>query len=46
MKQIIQNLKSGDTILEEVPSPTIKNGYILVKTSRTLVSLGNRKNAC
>jgi predicted dehydrogenase/threonine dehydrogenase-like Zn-dependent dehydrogenase len=43
MKQIIQDLKSGDTILEEVPVPQVKSGYVLIKTHRTLVSLGTEK---
>ena len=44
MKQIIQDLKKGDTILEEVPVPQVKTGFVLIKTTKTLVSLGNRKN--
>jgi len=40
MKQIIQDIKSGATILEEVPVPQVKNGYVLIQTTRTLVSLG------
>ncbi len=43
MKQIIQDLKKGDTILEEVPTPNLKPGCILIKTSRTLVSLGTER---
>jgi len=43
MKQIIQDLKSGDTILEEVPVPQIRRGHVLIKTHRTLVSLGTEK---
>lgn len=43
MKQIIQNLKSGETILEEVPVPQVKSGYVLVKTTRSLVSLGTER---
>ncbi len=43
MKQIIQNLKSGETILEEVPVPQVKGGYVLIKTTRTLVSLGTER---
>ncbi|WP_136799811.1 bi-domain-containing oxidoreductase [Desulfosediminicola ganghwensis] len=43
MKQIIQNLKSGDTILEEVPAPAIRAGYVLIQTTRSLVSLGTEK---
>ncbi len=36
-------MKSGDTLLEEVPVPQVKAGYVLVKTSRTLVSLGTER---
>ena len=43
MKQIIQDLKSGATVLEEVPVPQVKNGYVLIRTSRTLVSLGTER---
>jgi predicted dehydrogenase/threonine dehydrogenase-like Zn-dependent dehydrogenase len=43
MKQIIQDLKSGETILEEVPAPLVKSGAILIKTHRSLVSLGTER---
>ncbi|QOD62070.1 bi-domain-containing oxidoreductase [Polaribacter haliotis] len=43
MKQIIQDLKNGDTILEEVPVPVVKSGCVLIKTSKTLVSLGTER---
>jgi len=43
MKQIIQDLKSGETILEEVPVPMVKSGSVLIKTTRTLVSLGTER---
>lgn len=43
MKQIIQDLKKGDTLLEEVPVPGIKSGSVLIKTTKTLVSLGTEK---
>jgi len=43
MRQIIQDLKSGETILEEVPVPRLGSGKILIKTHRTLVSLGTEK---
>ncbi|MFA7059990.1 MAG: bi-domain-containing oxidoreductase [Pedobacter sp.] len=43
MKQIIQNLKSGETILENVPAPLARSGHILIQTSRTLVSLGTER---
>lgn len=43
MKQIIQDLKLGATILEEVPVPQVKSGYVLIQTTRTLVSLGTER---
>ncbi|WP_242134050.1 bi-domain-containing oxidoreductase [Aestuariivivens marinum] len=43
MKQIIQDLKNGETILEEVPVPVVKSGHVLVKTANTLVSLGTER---
>lgn len=43
MKQIVQDMKNGGTILEEVPVPQVKAGYVLIKTSRTLVSLGTER---
>ena len=43
MKQIIQDLKKGDTILEEVPIPRVKAGSVLIRTTRSLVSLGTER---
>ena len=43
MKQIVQDLKSGQTILEEVPSPQVGSGKVLIQTTRTLVSLGTER---
>lgn len=43
MKQIIQDLKSGKTILENIPTPGIKQGHVLIQTKNTLVSLGTEK---
>jgi predicted dehydrogenase/threonine dehydrogenase-like Zn-dependent dehydrogenase len=43
MKQIIQDLKNGCTILEDVPAPSVKPGQILIQTTRTLVSLGTER---
>ena len=43
MKQILQDLKSGDTVLQEVPVPIVKSGHVLIKTHKTLVSLGTEK---
>jgi predicted dehydrogenase/threonine dehydrogenase-like Zn-dependent dehydrogenase len=43
MKQVIQDLKSGKTILEDVPVPIIKPGHVLIKTTHSLISLGTEK---
>jgi predicted dehydrogenase/threonine dehydrogenase-like Zn-dependent dehydrogenase len=43
MKQIIQDLKNGQTMLEEIPVPLVRSGHVLIKTHRSLVSLGTEK---
>ena len=43
MLQIIQDLKKGNTILEEVPAPLVRKGNVLIKTHCSLVSLGTEK---
>jgi predicted dehydrogenase/threonine dehydrogenase-like Zn-dependent dehydrogenase len=43
MKQIIQNLRSGETILEDIPAPLVRKGHLLIQTSHSLVSLGTEK---
>ena len=43
MKQIIQDLKKGNTILEEIPTPLVRKGQVLIQTHRSLVSLGTEK---
>jgi predicted dehydrogenase/threonine dehydrogenase-like Zn-dependent dehydrogenase len=43
MKQIIQDLNNGETILEEVPAPEVKQGQVLIQTTRSLVSLGTER---
>jgi len=43
MKQIIQNLKTGETYLEEIPLPQPGAGQILIQTTHSLVSLGTER---
>lgn len=43
MRQLIQDLKSGETILTEVPAPQVSRGHILVRTTHSLVSLGTER---
>ena len=43
MKQIVQNFKTGETLLEEVPVPSLKAGHVLIKTTKSMVSLGTER---
>lgn len=43
MKQILQNLGTGETILAEVASPSRGEGKVLSQSTRTLISLGTEK---
>lgn len=43
MKQILQNLKTGETIVEDVPCPNVSSGALLIQTSCTLVSAGTER---
>ncbi len=44
MKQIIQNFKTGETSLEEIPVPRPGSGKILIRTTHSLVSLGTERS--
>src|SRR5215213_6155445 len=43
MKQILQNLGSGETMLAEVPAPLVRGGSLLIQTSCSLVSIGTER---
>lgn len=43
MKQIIQDLQSGKTILANVPAPVCSRGAVLIRTKVSLVSLGTER---
>lgn len=43
MKQVLQNLRNGDTTVTDVPSPAIKPGHILVETTLSLISPGTER---
>ncbi len=43
MKQVLQNLRSGETTVAEVPIPVLKPGTVLVKTGASLVSTGTER---
>jgi predicted dehydrogenase/threonine dehydrogenase-like Zn-dependent dehydrogenase len=40
MKQVLENLRNGDISVDEVPMPTPKPGYILVRNHYSLISAG------
>ncbi|WP_440875549.1 bi-domain-containing oxidoreductase [Thalassotalea sp. PLHSN55] len=43
MKQIFQNLKDGQILLEELPSPKPVSGQVIIGTRKTLVSVGTER---
>lgn len=43
MKQLAQNLRTGETLLLNVPVPLARKGCVLIKTRRSLVSAGTER---
>ena len=43
MKQLLQNLKNGQTTVEDVPVPAPRDGMALVKVAASLVSAGTER---
>lgn len=43
MKQLLQNMRDGQAVVEEVPVPTPRTGMALVKTQASLVSAGTER---
>lgn len=43
MKQILQNLKTGETMVEEVPAPQAFSGGVQIRSHCTLVSAGTER---
>lgn len=43
MKQVLQDLKTGETVIEDIPMPGAGNGMCLIQTSCTLVSAGTER---
>jgi len=43
MKQVLQNLRSGETLVVDVPTPKARPGMALVKTAASLVSAGTER---
>ena len=43
MKQLLQNLKNGQTTIAEVPEPVLRPGAVLIRTAASLVSAGTER---
>lgn len=43
MKQVLQNLRNGSSEIADVPSPALRAGHLLIRSSRSLVSTGTEK---
>src|SRR5689334_15486984 len=43
MQQLIQNFKTGDLYVDEVPMPSISSGMVLVENSFSLISAGTER---
>jgi len=43
MKQLFQNLKTGETSVVEVPSPTVEPGHLRIQTKLSLISSGTER---
>lgn len=43
MKQILQHMNDGKTVVEQVPVPEVRKGTVLVQTSTSLVSAGTER---
>lgn len=43
MKQILQNLKTGQTTLTEAPCPSTRAGHLTIQTRKSLISAGTER---
>jgi predicted dehydrogenase/threonine dehydrogenase-like Zn-dependent dehydrogenase len=44
MKQVVQNFRTGELAVEELPPPALKNGGLLVQTAYSLISAGTERS--
>ena len=44
MKAILQNFKSGEMKVADVPPPAVSAGSVLVRTAASLVSVGTERS--
>jgi predicted dehydrogenase/threonine dehydrogenase-like Zn-dependent dehydrogenase len=43
MKQLLQNLRTGEATVAEVPVPIVQPGHVLVRTAASLISAGTER---
>lgn len=43
MKQVLQNVKTGEVSVTEVPAPGVRPGFVLVRTAASLISAGTER---
>ncbi|EJL00275.1 MULTISPECIES: bi-domain-containing oxidoreductase [Pseudomonas] len=43
MKQVVQNMASGETSLVNAPAPTVRSGALQINTTNTLISAGTER---
>ena len=43
MKQLIQNLRTGQIELAEIPTPQVKSGHLLIRSHTSLISIGTER---
>jgi polar amino acid transport system substrate-binding protein len=43
MKQLLQNLRTGEGLIAEVPVPVVQSGRVLVRTAASLISAGTER---
>lgn len=43
MKQVVQNFKTGELKIEELPAPALRPGGVLVRTTYSLISAGTER---
>lgn len=43
MKQLLQNLGSGETLLADIPCPQVGRGNLLIRSSASLISIGTER---
>jgi len=44
MRQVVQNFKTGELFVDEVPAPSISPGFVLVRNHYSLISAGTERS--